>query len=111
MYSKEIKTVITNCAKLAYSDLKPGRFVVSMKIMDELKAVGLENSPENNRIVQEKLDKITGYDLPKIGDMIEFDNGGNCDVGGLVEEIDFIYEVVCVNDDYGNACEVPFDQF
>jgi uncharacterized protein YkvS len=109
--SQAIKTVITNCAAAACFVPAPSRFVISLLIMDELKAAGLENSPENNRTVQDKLDNVTGLDLPAVGSMIEFDNGGLYNVGGVVEEIDYNYEVVCVNDDYGNPCQIPFSDF
>lgn len=47
-----IKQIADTCRKSSDS-----KFVQSMKIMDELKKAGLENSVKNNKLVQAELDK------------------------------------------------------
>jgi len=105
----KIQNIITKCATAVDSGVS--RFVVSLMIMDELKAAGLENSPENNKLIQEKLDRVTGIKgLPKIGDEVDIPTS-TYDVPGVVEEIDYNYEVVCGIDDFGEPFNIPFDDF
>ena len=47
-----IKDIAKNCKTSTSS-----KFIQSMMIMDQLKKAGLENSPENNKLVQAELDK------------------------------------------------------
>ena len=107
----KLQNAVTDCCSSVVGMVSPSKFVISLLIMDKLKKHELENSPENNRIVQEKINAAIKGPLPKVGDEVDVPTELPYDIPGIVDEIDYNYEVVCGVDDFGNPFNIPFNDF